>query len=137
MIGRELGLMQYENTQIRVVEARLKDEEIRKFVPKEKDSNGTEIQWFAYVDLNLVAWAEMADYGHDSVWLEVMVLPQYRGVGLGKLMIRIATDLAIRYRKRAISVDMTSDPAVTAILEAEEFEEKKDVNHWRKELKWQ
>lgn len=78
---------------------------------------------------------------HVLFWAEVD--EKWRGNGLGGLMIRLATDQAIHYRKRSVET-MVPVAHKTAIhlLEDQEFEKQLEIESpvpcvvLRKELKW-
>jgi ribosomal protein S18 acetylase RimI-like enzyme len=79
--------------------------------------------WFACTETAVVAFGHLIEQDVETVWLWVHVLKSHRRLGLGRLMIRLGTDQAIRYRKRTIlaQVENTNEPALK-ILDEEEFE---------------
>lgn len=148
MIGSEIGSMSIENDRVLIVETNpemtkeLKDEF---FVNIPKSDLRCEYQgaiiaaeWLATIDDLLIGIGWLLDISDDWVALFVVVHPERRGVGLGKLMIKLATDMAIRHRKRVILIPVKEcNDAAQYILEGEEFELTPDGTMYRKDLKWQ
>lgn len=59
----------------------------------------------------------------DAVVFDVFVAESHRRLGLGRFMIRLATDQAIRYRKRTILAEVENTNAgALKILDEEDFE---------------
>lgn len=170
MIRREIGSMTIAGTRIQVVDMKRLDADVQAFIDTldqealqaftHKPDMENEIQWFAEIpgDLTgtpvgtepLAVAARIVAYGYlmagikaETVLFSCVVHQDYRGVGLGKLMIRLATDLAIRHRRKfMMTAAPTANARLTDILESEEFE-KADAGStpgasvWTKELKWQ
>lgn len=103
--------------------------------------------WWAFTDENkIVAFGHLMHDCPDpqdieTVLLIAHVLESHRHLGLGRFMIRLATDQAIRYRKRAImaEVENTNEGALK-ILDEEDFEKQPEQHPGytllKKELKW-
>lgn len=145
MKGRELGSMYIENDVIQILETDPKEtEDERKaffmiVAPAIKyyayDARIV-TEWWALVDELPVGYACLTERGKEEVQFFVVVTDERRGVGLGKLMIRFATDQAIRHRKRMIVAIVKNDNRAYSVLEDEGFEPV-EPGLLRKELKWQ
>lgn len=150
MIARALGGMQIANDRIVVVERELSDQERAPFViyrdPALLADSHAKIykEWVALTGEQVIVGVgvlfEMGD-NESVVVLSAYVSPDYRRVGLGRLMLRFGTDQAIRYRKRTILAKTTdNNAAALRILEDEDFEKQADVlpgyAFFKKELKW-
>ncbi len=166
MIRREIGSMNIAGTRIQVLDWKLEDARVQAFIDTldhearvaftHKPDMEKEIQWFALipgdmtgkpmgtesVEERIVAYGHMVAAFDEHVYFSCVVHQDYRGVGLGKLMIRLATDLAIRHRKRMVMTRaLDSNKKLTDILETEEFEKQEmeaapGTSVWAKELKW-
>lgn len=148
MNEREIGYMQIANERIRVVEPTKGSlNPAWPFLPESyREFMENAIFWEALTDdSNDIASAGLLQDAptdaHVLFWVEVD--SKWRGNGLGTLMIRLATDQAIHYRKRSI---VTKVPKVNLqaihLLEDQEFEKLREVVETvdlvvlRKELKW-
>lgn len=150
MIARALGGMQIANEKISVIEVAADWEHdaefVRSWTPIYADIGEPSPykRWAALSDSqSAVAIAELAELPDtkDTVLLWAFVGAEYRRVGLGRLMLRFGTDMAIRYRKRTIFAECRPDNAAAIkILEDEEFEKQPERNPgfvlFKKELKW-
>lgn len=107
---------------------------------------GTEItaRWHAALNgTRTIAWGAIIPSINipEGVVLSAIVVNDYRRLGLGRFMIRLATDQAIRYRKRTImaEVENTNEGALK-ILDEEDFEKQPEQHPGytllKKELKW-
>ncbi len=152
MKERELGSMQIANERIRVVE---KSSDVDKdpqtqfsqgWPPLLDDYLGATVltEWWAMTEeQKLIGWATLfvTPGIEESVALWACVAEDRRRSGLGKLMIRMGTDQAIRYRKRTIWAEvLATNAAALSILDDEEFEKQPEAHPGfvvlRKELKW-
>lgn len=148
MNEREIGHIQIANERIRVIEPTKGSINPEwPFLPESyREFMENAIFWQALTeDGSSIAVAgflqDTPTNAHVLFWAEVD--PKWRGNGLGALMIRLATDQAIHYRKRSI---VTKVPAVNLqaihLLEDQEFEKMREVVETadlmvlRKELKW-
>lgn len=153
-----LGNMQVANEQIRIVETKVPEDVLIKFLARADPSrdieppNVIDITWFAFAPLEnqpiedetkyerIVGYASLERSGKDDVVLRWVVDLDYRSMGVGKLLARFATDQAIHYRMRTISA-FTNNEVAIRILEAEMFEPvPPEINgriHMKKVLKWQ
>lgn len=166
MSERELGSMQIANERIVITEVPISQESIvvdgvvksvaierrspfmdkDAYTPFLHEQRGGIIQaeWYAEtMEGKVVAWAMIVHGldGPDTVILFACVTTPYRRLGLGKFMIRLGTDQAIRYRKRTILAEVANTNTVAlAIAEDEEFEKQPEAHPGftllRKELKW-
>lgn len=151
---RELASMQIAGEKLRVMEKEFDISETSEFLDTVNPDEGVMptrgvnvvgkwLEWAAFTgESEMASWAALFPMvGSDSVILWAAVKPKFRGIGLGKLMIRLATDQAIRYRKRMIIVEVKNDNApALQILDAEDFEKQPEVRAGftllKKELKW-
>ena len=158
MKDRELAKMQVANDIFLIIEKKLDDEDAvqnefrqqyllrqESFPPQVWGGRYVEIAWWAMEnETNIVGFGSLSGATltpSDTVWLWAYVTEPRRGLGLGKLLMRLGTDLAIRYRKREI---LTAVPSMSApalhILDIEDFEIDKarsgEFSVLRKELKW-
>lgn len=148
MNEREIGHMQIANERIRVIEPTKGSlSPAWPFLPESyREFMENAIFWQALTeDGNSIAIAgflqDQPTNEHVLFWVEVD--STWRGNGLGALMIRLATDQAIHYRKRSI---VTKVPAVNLqaihLLEDQEFEKLRGIEDTvdlvvlRKSLKW-
>lgn len=149
-----LGHMQIANDKIQIAEVEFDEGVVQKWY---RDQYGSldgytgrpadQIEWFAFIVDNekkgtIVSYAALVPINDRDVRFRWVVTKEYRGLGLGRLMARFATDEAIRYRKRAIVISLEKSNAIAQrILEDEEFEivagEHSGTIEMRKELKWQ
>lgn len=153
---RLIANMQIENDVIRVVEVPPFQQEypVADFlhtipgviVPTLEDRVMAE--WLALCGDRLVGAGVLVENGAIQMMacevdLQVAVHVDYRGFGLGKLMIRTATDLAIRHRRRLIVALVAQvDLAAITVLDFEDFEPDPIVPGslnvvYKKVLKWQ
>lgn len=156
--GRILGHIQIVNDTIRVAEAKLPDEIIQDYFKTldhagrrcERPIQATDITWFAYAPdpedsgklEKMIGYGVLTRIAPEEVALRWVISPEYRGLGLGKLMARFGTDQAIRYRQRTITaaIDHKNEIAL-GILDQEDFESSsqpgQEIVRLKKELKWQ
>ena len=142
---REIGSMQIENERVVFVEtnpATMGEAREQFFQSIGLGTTGLLSQivteWWAKIGEESIGYACLTEYANEEVKLLALVIPKYRGTGVGKLMIRLATDQAIRYRKRAIRVNRGDTNEVgLRILEDDEYERPVNEDVLRKELKWQ
>ncbi len=130
LLPRELCRFRIEMTEIVIWEKKHENSVVRDFIHvawskyyRHDPDADSEIQWFAeigpvegkatlstgeVVDVNLgtiVAYAHLQGAG-EEVSFGFIVHPDYRGQGLGTVMLRMAHDLAIRHHKRVITVEI-------------------------------
>jgi ribosomal protein S18 acetylase RimI-like enzyme len=158
MKERELGSMQIAGVTIRVVETTLGPETLSQ--PRVRfmlmapsipllwvELNGTLIcsEWYARIGEKDVAWAvlleNVKDRTGEGVAIYAAVDDANRRLGLGRFMIRLGTDQAIRYRKRTILAEAeNTNEAALKIMDEEEFEVQPEQHPGftllKKELKW-
>lgn len=141
MIDRELGHMQIANETVRIVE---RAPESTDFFGLHHEARLTDITWCALLleeHPQIIAYAVLERLPQDVAMLRWLVAPKHRNLGIGKLMARFATDLAIRYRQLEIQVVVAeSNERAINILEAEDFERGTDEAGklvMKKTLKWQ
>lgn len=150
---RVMGGMQLANEMIQVVDGFMQESEVADFIVSlgenvfDMNLESTDIRWYAMapdeelVKHVIVGYAVLKRTENDEADFRWAIAPKYRGVGLGLLMARMATDQAIRYRLRAINASIESgrDRAIE-LLESEEFEfvppKEAGTVIMRKELKW-
>jgi len=130
MIGREIASMSIENDRVVILETRPADTVIvrKEFLGKHLGGDFAAkseciAEWYAVIDEEPIAYAALHESGGQSVVFSVYTPDEYRGLGLGKLMIRCATDLAIVHRQRLITtmVPKTQESAIH-ILEEDGFD---------------
>lgn len=155
MKERELGTMQIANERIRIIEKPLdvddpiQQEYIRLFEAETStqgvtyDRESIIADWWAYSnDKQIVACANIQNQGEvDTVTFWVYVAKLYRCLGIGKMMLSLVTDQAIRYRKKTILIEVKNDNAAALhMLDVEDFEIQPEQHPGftllRKELKW-
>jgi GNAT superfamily N-acetyltransferase len=130
MMARPLGSMFVAGERIRI-------EEALEFEPTLLS------KWLALLDDGTeVGYAYLTRHETEDVSLWANVNEDYRGIGLGKLLIRLATDQAIYYRRRRITTIVAESNATAIhILETEDFDKTGDAPEgfvfFKKELKWQ
>lgn len=97
------------------------DEHGRKFYRHQPNAE-QEIQWFAMLKDRIIGYGSLSGLGSEVVF-GCAIHQDFRGKGLGKVMYGLATDLARRHKKAAITAeqDDTND-AARSICEDEGFE---------------
>ncbi len=150
---RELGNMQIAGEKIRILETQdPEDQWGAAWQNNTKIPFFRQIQWPGFLVARwqafnsagyAIAEAFLFDCGQGTevVGFTAEVVEASRNIGLGRFMIRLATDQAIRYRKRTILTEVeNSNAAALHILDIEDFEKQPDVHpgftFLKKELKW-
>ena len=170
---RELGYMTIANDRIFVIERKIAPAVVQEWINRLDGAalktfrhipEETDLQWCALAPADpdskydgfeynrgpyrMVAYASLRQVASEEVRFVWAVVEEFRGLGLGKLMARFATDMAIRYRNRKISavVDYGHATAIN-ILEMEDFDISTPIDDHEsmsgkvvklvKELRWQ
>ena len=149
MSERPLATMRIENDTISIVETQLQTGDRKAFIEGtcgETIIGETELitEWVARTeDKKMVGLGFMSSSGNETCLTGVLLAPEWRGLGVGRVMTRLMTDLAIRYRQRVIEVLVDqNDAATAALLDEEDFDVVPEsvipgVKRFRKELQWQ